>query len=171
MNREKENLEELFEKFVDSTQAAKLAEDISEGERILRQYSAVEPRDGLRREIKAKIMDTLQRNKKGFKRFAVKVAAVAAGFIILAAVLETLFEKGLYEDKKVVYASILPEKIWESDDIIRDDADLAILLAEVKEIEEDALAVRLNENGGNGHSEVEELEMELIEINSEFWKG
>jgi hypothetical protein len=171
MSREKENLEELFKKFVDSAQAAKLAEDISEGERILRQFSAVEPRDGLRREIKAKIRDTLQRNRKGFKRFAVKVAAVAAGFIILAAVVEGLFEKKLYEGKKVLYASILPEKIWESDDIIRDDADLAILLAEVKEIEEDALAVRLNENGGNGHSEVEELEMELIEINSEFWKG
>ena len=33
------------------------------------------------------------------------------------------------------------------------------------------LALQLGENGGNGDIAVTELEMDLIETNSDFWKG
>jgi hypothetical protein len=61
--------------------------------------------------------------------------------------------------------------IWESEDISADDANLATLIAETEEIEGEMLALELGENGGNGSGSLTELEMELEEINSDFWKG
>jgi len=52
-----------------------------------------------------------------------------------------------------------------------DDADLASLAAEIEQIESDLLAVQLGENGDNGSGAAAELELELIEINNDFWKG
>ena len=68
-------------------------------------------------------------------------------------------------------SSVLPAALWDSEDIAADDVDLAILTAEIKEIEEDVLALELGENGGNGQIDMAELEMELMEINGDFWEG
>ena len=169
--RNEENLKDLFEKFVDAEEAEKAVEDIGKGEEILRAHPGPEPDGEVIAGIKAEVARELLRRKRSVtKRVVYKVASVAAAFIILASVSVKIFEKG-GEQGKFVRASILPSAIWESEDIAVDDVDLAILTAEIREIEEDALALQLGENGGNGHIGLEELEIELMEINGDFWKG
>ena len=178
----KENLKELFEKFGDSKRAEQAVEDVQKAERILRKQPAPEPDGELIANIKAEIARALLRRKaNAFRRIAYKVAAAAAAFIILAAISAKLFEshpsatgrdeKDSGELERLAYASIIPAAIWESDDIATDDEDLAILAAEIEQIESELMAWQLGENGGNGHIDVVELEMELIEINNIFWKG
>jgi hypothetical protein len=58
--------------------------------------------------------------------------------------------------------------IWESDDIAADDVDLARLIAEIDEIESEIMGLQPGEGGDEGAGQIE---MELIEIDSDFWKG
>jgi len=167
-----ENLKELFEKFFTAEQAERAVEDVQKAEQLLREHPAPEPDDMLIANIKAEIAMRLPPRRAGvFRRMAYKTAAVAAAVIIVAAIGLKLFEKGGGEPEGVVYASIIPRAIWEGDDIAADDVDLAILTAEMEQIEDEVLALQWGEDGGNGDRAVTELEMELIEIDSDFWKG
>ncbi len=171
--RNEENLKKLFERFVGAEQAEKAVEDIRKGEQILRENPAPQPSDELIDEIKFEIAKGLllrQKEVSGFRKVAYKVAVVAAAVIILSAISIKFLEKGK-ETGRTVYASIIPTAIWESDDIAADDADLAILSAEVEQIEGEMLALQSGESEGNGQRAITELEMELIEIDSDFWKG
>jgi len=47
---------------------------------------------------------------------------------------------------------------------------LAILAAEIEQIEGRVLTLQLGENGVNGDRELIELEMRLIALDSDFWK-
>ena len=66
---------------------------------------------------------------------------------------------------------MIPTEIWESSDLAVDDAELAVLNAEIDQLENELIALRLGETGGNGTGELTELEMELIVVDNEFWKG
>ena len=166
-----ENLKKLFEKFSPAEQAQRAVEDVQKAEQLLRKHPAPEPDDMLIANIKAEIAMRLPlRRADVFRRLAYKVATVAAAVIIVTAISVSLFEKG-DRSEKVVYASIIPRAIWESDNIAADDVDLAILTAEMEQIEDEVLALQWGENGGDGDTAVTELEMELIEIDSDFWKG
>lgn len=170
--QKKENLKELFEKFLDAEEAEKAVEDIRKGEEILREHAAREPAGEVIADIKAEIArELLTRKTRVTKRVVYKVAAVAAVFFALAVVSVEIFERGEEEQRTVVKASVLPSVLWETENIAEDDADLAILIAEIEEIESEALALRLGENGGNGRIDLAELEIELMEINGDFWKG
>jgi len=167
----KENLKEVFEKFLEPKEAEEAVEDIRKGEQILREHPVSEPDSKLIADIKAEVGKVVLRRKTNvFRRIVYKSAVVAASVIFLAAIGIKLFEKG-GESERVITASILPAVIWESERLADDDADLAILTAEIEQIESDLLAVQVGENGGNGHEAVTELEVELIEINGDFWKG
>jgi len=69
------------------------------------------------------------------------------------------------------HTSIIPRAIWESDDIAADDVDLAILTSEIEQIEDEMLTLQLGESDGDSDTAITELEMELIETDSYFWKG
>ena len=167
-----ENLKELFEKFLDAEQAESCAEEVQKAEQILREHPAPEPDDMLIANIKAEIAMRLPAGRTYvFKQIAYKVVGIAAAVIILTAIGLRLFDKGNGEPGPVVYASIIPTAIWESDDIAAVDANLAIFTVEIEQIENELLALRLGEDDGNGDRSVTELEMELIQINSDFWKG
>ncbi len=172
MNGEtEENLRDLFEKFLNSEQAV---EDIRKGERILRGHTAPEPDGELTTNIKAEIAASLLRKKENtFRRIVYKTVAVAAGFIILAIISVKLFETKIVQPERPVSSSIIPKAVWESECLADDSAESATLVAEVEQIESDLLAMRLGENGGNGHEAITELEleMELTDISSDFWKG
>ena len=166
--QKEENLKDLFEKFLTSQQAEQAAKDVQKAERILHRHPAPEPDGELIADIKAEIAEAVQRRKKNaFKTVVYKTAVTAAAVIILAAISVTLFEKGSGPEGFI----IIPAAVWESDNIAADDEDLAILTTQVEQIEDEVLAVRLGENGGNGQRDLMELEMKLIEINGDFWKG
>ncbi len=170
--RNEEKLKGLFDKFLDPKQAEQAVDDLREGERILSEHPAPEPDGRLIADIKAEIAGALLRRKANvFRKIVYKAAVAAAAVIILAVIGVELYKKGGGKAERLITASIIPEVIWESDDVSADDADLAILAAEIEQIEGEALAVQLGENSGNGNRNLLEMEMELIEINSDFWKG
>ena len=169
--RNEENLKELFEKFVAGEQAEKAVEDIRKGEQILRDNPTPLPSDELIAGIKSEIaISLLHRRENAFRKTIYKVAAVAAAVIVLTAISIKFLEKG-EKPRKMYTASIIPTAIWESDDIVADDVDLATLTAEVEQVADEVLSLRTGGNGGNGQSAVMELEIELKKIESDFWKG
>lgn len=173
-NRNKENLKDLFEKFSDPEQAKQAADDIEKGERILGKYPAPEPSTELLAQIKTEISGaTAKRKVTAFRSIAYKMALTAAAIIILVSVSVKLFEKEaeVIGPDKVTAASIISTEIWESEDIADYDLDLAILTVEIEEIESEILALQLGENGTNGNYDLSELEIELMETDSDFWKG
>jgi hypothetical protein len=167
-----ENLKNLFEKFLNSKEAEKAVDDIRKGEQVLREYPAPEPDRELIADIKAEIAEAVLHSKtNAFRRMVYKTAVVAAAVIIVTAISVRIFEKGGGEPERVIAGSVIPESLWESEDLAADDTDLAILADEIEQIEGDILTVKLDENGGNGGEDLTELEIELIAINSDFWKG
>jgi len=171
-DKNQENLKELFEKFLDAEQAGSCAEDVQKAEEILREHPAPEPDGMLIANIKAEIAMRLPaRRTDSFKQLAYRVAYVAAAVIFLTAIGLRLFDKEGGESNGVQYASIIPTAVWESGDISAADANLAIFTVEIEQIEDEMLDLQLGEDDGNGYESVTELEMELIQINSDFWKG
>ena len=171
-DRNGENLRELFEKFFDAEQAESCVEDIQKAEQIFREHPAPEPDDMLIANIKAEIAMRLQAAKAHrFRRIIYEVAGAAAAILIVAAVSLQLFEKAPPGPGDRNYTSLIPTAIWESDDIAADDEDLAVFTSQIEQIEDEVQALQSGEDTGNGDSTIVELEMELIEINSDFWKG
>jgi len=172
-NRNQENLRELFEKFFDAEQAESCVEDIQKAEQILRDNPAPEPDDMLIANIKAEIAMRLPAGRvHRFRRIIYEVVGVAAAILVVAAVSLQLFQTDAPKPGEVVYsASLIPTAIWESDDIATNDEDLAVFTTQIEQIEDEVLALQSGEEPSNGDSTLAELEMELIEINSDFWKG
>jgi len=172
-NRNHENLRELFEKLFDAEQAGRCVEDIQKAEQILRDNPAPEPDDMLIANIKAEIAMRLPAGRvHRFRRIIYEAVGVAAAILLVAAVSLQLVRKEAPGPGEVVYsASLIPTAIWESDDITTDDEDLAVFTTQIAQIEDEVLALQSGEDTGNGDNTLAELEMELIEINSDFWKG
>lgn len=168
---EREDLEELFGRFLEPAEAQAAAEDIRRGEEIIGKNLAPQVREELATEIKAEVAVALAHKKASAFRKRVYTAVAGAAAVIIVAVIGAMFFERGDEADRVVAASVLSEAIWESDDLAEDDAELAVLTAEIEDIEGDLLAVELGENGGNGQIDSTELEMELTEINGSFWKG
>jgi iron uptake system EfeUOB component EfeO/EfeM len=169
--QDEEDLKELFERFFGDEQAIKAAEDVQKAEQMLRAYPSPEPDAELIADIKSKIAARLAHKRAGIlRKVGYRVTVAAAVIIILATVSVRLFKIGGGEPAAVAYASTIPKALWESDDISTDDADLAILTAEVKQIEGEVLTLELGENARNGERAVMELEIRLAEIEGDFWK-
>ena len=170
----KENLKKLSEKFVDAEQAQNFANDVHAGDQIFLDNAAKVPDETRITDIKNNVAATLSHKKvksSAFRRAALKVAAVAAVVLVIAVINVKLSRKTVDKPTEVVTASIMPKLIWESEDLAADDEDLAILAHEVQQLENELLSIQLDENNGNGYLDLTELEMELIKINSTFWKG
>ena len=172
-DRNQENLRELFGKFFNAEQAENCVDDIQKAEQIFRRHPAPEPDDMLIANIKAEIAMRLQAARTHrFRRIIYEVVGAAAAILIAAAVSLQLFvEKDTPRPGEVVYASLIPMAIWESDDITADDEDLAVFTAQIEQIEDEVQTLQSSEDTGNGENTITELEMELIELNSDFWKG
>jgi len=169
MNSEnKENIEELFEKFLDPQQARQAAEDIRQGEQIISQHPAPVSDAKLVAEIKAEMAENLHRQKARTHRRMVYKLAAAAAVLVLAGVSVKL---SITTNSGPPKTFAISEVIWESDDITADDNQLAVLTAEIEQIESEIMALQLADNGSNGYGAVTDLEIELVEIDSDFWKG
>jgi hypothetical protein len=164
-SQNQENLKALFEGFMSPSQAEQAAEEIRRAEQFLREYHAPQPRPEVIAEIKAQVGHALAAKKTSpAMRIAYKVAAVAAVIVTLSAISVWLVGgKGATPDT--------PDIPWDSVNLVADDADLATFSAEIEQIEGDLVALRLGENGTNGHIDLAELEMELMDISGDFWKG
>jgi hypothetical protein len=168
----KENLKELFGTFLAAQQAEKAVEEIKQGEDILRDNPAIEPDDRLISTIKTEIAAKLRYQKTNtLSRIVLKAAAVAALFAVMAVVSTRLFQKETGGTEKSIQAAILPQKVWENGTDSSEDSELGILTAEVEQISKDLMALTLGADTTNGSEYLTEIEMELIKIDSDFWKG
>ncbi len=165
-----ENLKDLFEEFLDGKEAEQAAEDIRKGEQILHNHPCPEPDEQLVSDIKMRVTAALRR-RNTLKRVFYQATAVAAAVIILAAIGISLLDKDGSKPEIITTVSTAAGAIWDSDDIIADNTEVTILSDEIEQVDEEMLALGLGENGGNGHLDLAELEVELMEINGDFWKG
>ena len=173
-DKKNENLKKLLDKFFTSEHARELTENINSADQLLADTPAPIPDAELIAKIKAKTAQNLHQRQtvKTFKRALYKAASIAALFFILASITVKLFEKpNSKPQQRVITASIIPSAIWDSVSLLEDDEDLAILNAEIDEMEGALISLQLNETTNNETDPVTELEIELIEINSDFWKG
>jgi hypothetical protein len=169
-NRDSENLKDLFARFMNNEQAESSVEDILKAEQVLREHPAPEPDSMLIANIKAEIAMRLPaRRMNTFSKIAYRIAYAAAAILIISAISLGLFDKPPAQGP-VNYASIIPAKLWDSDDITTDDAELADYAIKIEQIEQELRALQSGESAGNSESSLTELEMELVAINNDFWK-
>ncbi len=169
-DQERESLKELVEKFFEAGQAESCLEDFQEAEQILREHPAPLPDEMLISNIKAEIAMRLPaRRAEIFRHRVWETAGVAATIAIVAFLGVQLSQRP--DQQRSSYASLLPTAIWESNNLAADDADLAVFTAEIEQIRSEVVVLESGEDTPDPESTIDELEMELVEISSDFWKG
>jgi hypothetical protein len=167
---EPENLRELLGRFFDAGQVEGRLADFQEAERLLREHPAPEPDEMLIANIKAEIAMRLPAVRvETFRRRLWEMAGIAAAIAVLTLVGVRLFHSPARQTG--YYASLIPTAIWESTNIAADDADLVLFTTEIEQIKDEMLGLESGRGTGDADSSVAELEMELIQISSDFWKG
>lgn len=162
--RNDENLRELLEQFMSPEQAQMHLDDIEKGEKILREHPAPEPDDMLLANIKAEIaLHVIPHRTTAFRRIAFRVAAVAAAVIIVTAIWTNLFNEQTVPgpQQHEQYASEFP---W-------DYQDSTVFNTKLELLESDLRALEYGEKDVDNESAMTELELEVIEIAGDFWKG
>ena len=170
-DRNEDNLRELFERFVGTEEAESCIEDIIKAERILDENRAPEPSEELIAAINHKIAEKLRlRKEHTFRRFAYKLAPVAAVFIVVAAIGVRMLKEGS-GPLEIPHGPWISAKDWNSDNVAADDKNLVVLTTELDELEFEFANLESEENGSNGGSAVTELEIDFAEINTNIWEG
>ena len=169
-DQNREELEELVERFFEAGQAERCLEDFQKAEQILREHPAPQPDEMLLSNVKAEIAMRLPARKSAILRRKVWESTGVAAAIAIVAFLGLQLSHQPSEHRHL-YASMLPTAIWESSNIAADDADLAVFTAEVEQVRSEVVALESGEDAPDPDSAVTELEMELVEISSDFWKG
>ena len=171
MDRQGENLRQLLGRFMPAQRAGEALDDIERGEQILRDNPAPEPRPELLLAIKAELAEHLAVRRRHGLTWLVPRLAAAAAMVVLASVGFRLVGTG--RDKPNLgrdFAGLIPAAIWESDNIEADDVSLAYISTELERIENELRSLSSGETQDD-ESAVDEVEMELKEIEAEFWKG
>jgi len=170
-NQTNDNLKDLLGRFMTSEGAEQAAEDIAAGERILGQNPAPAPSEQLVADIRTRLGQRLKK-RGSFARTAFRtLTAAAAAIIILAVVRSVIFKRTDVGDVGKGRETVISAAVWESNELVKDDTELAILADEIEELSIEIFAITLDENGGNGTVDLTELEDELIEISGYFWEG
>ncbi len=164
----RENLTELLRRFMDAAAAETAERDIRVGEAILDAHPAPSPDDRVVASIKAQMAAAVHGKHRYVRVYQGSLATAAA---IVVAVLIGQLGRGPGNGPPIAYASIIPAAVWESDDIACDDPDLVYFTSEIRQIEAQMQALEAGEGETTGSGMVEELEMELMRIDTEFWKG
>lgn len=159
MAMEKENLKELLEKFLPANEAAEAEYNIRQGENIFRNNPSPLPSERLLSLVKAEVAARLNVQKTiSFRRIAIKaVTAAALFFMILSLTIFISLNTGT--------SSI------QQGDFFSDDQEVSIINAEVEQIRSDLASLMVDENGSADNDNLIDIEMQLNEINSNFWKG
>ncbi len=163
MNADNEqNLKELFAKFVDSEQAEELSAEVIAADQIIDSFDAPEPDARILAAINANVARQL--NARRSRQMIYRLVA-AAVFLIIATVAVKIFQQTPVESQQLVMVT------WEIEEVTSADAELSTLIAEIEQLEDDIMGLQYAEETASQSSELNELEIELIEIDSDFWKG
>jgi len=173
-NSKRENLTEILAKFMDEGQARQTAEDIEKGEKLLDAYPAPGPDERVLTEIKHKLASTVRQRRLITFQHRILAAAAVAAIIVLGVALSLRLPENETTSPAPTgqkTAAAISSGFWENSDITKDDSDITVLSAEVETIENSLAKMQADETGSNGNGAAGDLEMELIEVSSDFWKG
>lgn len=171
MDQSTENLTELVTRFYDEPESAQVLGDITVGDELLDRNRAPEPDAGLIAAIKKQIQVRLMLRERRIFRPTVQRVAIAACLMIIALVGMKLLTQTRPVATGPAMAAL--SRIWadDSDPLSGGDMQFALLTAEVDEINDSILRIRMDEWGTDSEAAVSELEMEIADINTDFWKG
>jgi len=165
-----ENLNELLSRFLDERQTHEAAEDFRAGEKLLASFPVPACDQDVINGIKAQIKVRLEARKrqKLIRSMFHRVAACAV-IIVLAIAGVKFFPEPKRE--RVTVSKAGSDFIWDDEIGTGSDEQFAALTAKIDEIQASMLAIRLDENGDEGGTILTNLEVEISEINGDFWKG
>ena len=166
-NPDRDNLRELFERFMPSSEAERAAEDVRAGDEMLCAHPAPEPDREMILGIKLQMATQLS-GKHRVTHHLYRLAASVAAVIVLTLI--AFHHQAPHSNSSLSHATLLPQFIWESDDISADDIKLAYFTAEIEQIEAQVRALEAGESQDAGVRTLDEVEMELVRINTGFWK-
>ena len=162
----REDLTEVFGLWLDSQQAQVAAEDVRAAEQMLESYPAPLPADRTLDQIKLQMsIRSLQH-----RRIRRIVRGIAAAAVIMIVVGLSIYNHQR-STGRIGFASLIPAALWETDDITSDDVELAYFTSEVDHLEAQIQAVENGDADTNGSGVLNEMEMELLQIDTDFWKG
>ncbi|MCK4888168.1 MAG: hypothetical protein KAS96_12330 [Planctomycetes bacterium] len=176
--KNQDNLDKLLSTFMNSDSAGKAAENFRQADLIFEKYnSAAEPDSKLLANIKADIGRELNHSKASIVKTAtLRFAAAAAVFLIAASVFFMMNQNDPQPPKNQAVAMVTDsastESIWDSEDVTANDAQYETFEQEIEQLEAEIVAIKYETDSTiNGESELTEIENDLIEIQSNFWKG
>lgn len=166
-NRDQDNLKALFERFMPAAEAETAAEEVRAADEMVQAYPVPQPSPeiivGIKLRIAGKLADR-HRPSHPFFRFV----GVAAAIIVVALI--GIFGRSPHSRSDMTHAALIPTAIWESDDIASDDLDIAYFASEIRQIETEMRALEAGESETVEVAALDEVEMELMQLNTEFWK-
>jgi hypothetical protein len=163
-----ENLKDLLRRFMEEPAAQAAQEDIEAGERWLRASPVPAPGTEVLATIKMQMAASARRRHR-IMRLAHAALAAAAAVIVMALIGQ--FKPAPQNRSPGSLATLLlPAAVWESDDIMHQDVDLAYYSSQIRQIEAQVRALDADE-GDAGVEAPEEYELELLTIQAELLKG
>jgi hypothetical protein len=166
-HRDCDNLKELFERFMPSAEAETAADEVRAGEDLLQDHPAPQPRPEIIVGIKLQIHEKLAGHPRAsHPLYRIAVAAAA----VIAVALIGYLGRAPQSHPSLSRAALIPTAIWESDDLASDDFDIAYFASEIQHIEAQVRALEAGEGQSIGAGALDEVEMELMQIDTEFWK-
>jgi hypothetical protein len=146
-------------------------DDILKAEEILNKYPPPEPSEALLSNIKANIGKKLQSRKSIRQRIFIGTAAAAAAIIILVFISSRFIETKPKKVTDVSIATLIPEALWESEDIAADDPKLSSLIEQIETVESELLAINVADNGHAETTDFWEMENGFTENETDYLKG
>ncbi len=166
--RTPEDLTELLKRFMDEAAAQAAAEEIRAGERLLDAWPAPRPDERTLASLKVQMVAAALRQRWRIRVFR---GAVAAAAVVVMALLIGLPTPGPAKRPAMNFATIIPTSIWESDDLAADDLQLVYFTSEIRRIEAQMQSLETEESDVDSGGSPDDLEKELMAIETEFWKG
>lgn len=162
-----DELTELLKKFMAPSRAGTVEQDIRSGDRLFEANPAPQVASETLAAIKRRIAIRLGVRHRHAHPFYRYVGAAAA---MIAVALLGFLGRPTQEIHTVSYASLIPAAIWESEDLACDDAELAYFRSELRHIETQMQAIETGDGEPAAVSSLDEVELELIRIDTQFWR-
>jgi hypothetical protein len=160
--RIREDLTELFQLLLGPREAQDAARDVRVAEEMIEAHPSPLPAPAVLDRIKQQTrLRSVRRRRTHFMEGA---GAVAAAIMIVVGLSQ-------FGPSRTRGFASLPTALWESNDIASDDLKLAYFNSEVDRLEAQIQAIENGESESTGVSTLDDLELELFQIDTDFWKG
>ncbi len=168
MSNKEENLKELLSKFYNQAEAQKVEEELLRGEQIVSGNPAPKPGAAVISNVKLRVSNELAKRLRRGVGLYIRVGLTAAAAAVLIGF--GLFLVESRQARQLGGSGVASEPAWEIEDFTVDDPQLSILAADVQALADDVLTLRLGESSAEA-ADIDEIETEWLEIDSDFWKG